>query len=583
MQKNAKRNRKSLIHRLVIWMCLLIGVLAVVLTTTYLYLHNIVQANTVSLSENAVSIYVNDINNSLINMSKTLDEVAFNTAELSNLNDSQDSQRYFTSENLLNVLNAKINYGTDADAYFIKNTGNDLVLTSFSGRVSGGQIAEVNAYLQGHDIASVLSEQNKWGSVRVGDSFYYLKYYDIDQNDIGVLVSAETMMSYVKQTVGEKNGYVLTDDQGNCISAAGVKAVQFSAGSSKLANSAQVVIHTSQNELIVTGKVPECGARLSNVIARSSVFQGFTVIQWVLILLVLLCLCMVVFLLLFLNREVMEPVRQLIGALRDVRSGHLERQVEYAASTREMDLLKRTFNHMTRQIRHLKIRSYEEKISRQKVELRYLQMQIRPHFYLNALTTVHSMTYKNKNEQIRSFIEALSNHLRYTLRDGVSKVTFAEEVRHIGDYIRMQEIRFPNSVLFVADVAPEAQNGMIPQFLILTFVENAFKYAMSLDTELSLLLKGRRMERNGRAYLQIVFEDNGKGYPEEVIRRVNAQEEGPAAADGGQIGLHNVKKTLALFYGKEGELVISNSRPTGARVEITLPFSEEGEHEAADR
>lgn len=40
---------------------------------------------------------------------------------------------------------------------------------------------------------------------------------------------------------------------------------------------------------------------------------------------------------------------------------------------------------MASQIRTLKIQAYEDALEKQKLELDYMQLQIEPHFYLNAL------------------------------------------------------------------------------------------------------------------------------------------------------------------------------------------------------
>ena len=575
MLRRSKRKEHSLIQWLLTLLSLLIAVLVIVLAVTYFYSVHMVQANTISLSQNAVSIYVNDMDNSMLNMSRTLDELAFHTVELADLDTTQESLRYFTSVDLLNTLNANINYGTDADVYFIKNDGSGLVLSSFSSRISGIGIAQVNCYLKEHDISADIPQQNHWGSVTIADDWYYLKYYHIRGNDIGVIVSVDTMMSYVKQTTDINGNYILTDEDGHCLSAVGVQAEKLRASTAKIENEQKIAVGNDQTELIVMRTVNACKARFYNLIPKSNVLKGFTIVQWLLIMLVFLCLCMVIGILIFINRQILYPVARLIGTTREVQTGHLDKQVDYRASTREMKLLKKSFNRMIRQIKVLKIRSYEEKISRQQTELKYLQMQIRPHFYLNALTTIHSMTYKNKNEQIRSFIEALSNHLRYTIRDGVTQVTLEEEVGHIEDYIKMQEIRFPDSVLFVADIAPEVKNCLIPQFIILTFVENAFKHAMSPDKGLSLMLQGKKTEKNGRSVLIIIFEDNGNGFPDDVIRRINAPNTDQNDTGGWQIGLFNIKKTLSLFYGKAGSMVLSNSQPSGAHVELIIPLGKE--------
>lgn len=575
--------RSSLIKRIIFRLSFLIGILVVVLIISYLYALNIVKRNTVDLSSNTIAIYTNDITNSLINMSKSLDEIAFNTSEIANLNSATDSEVYFTSIDLDSLLDAKINYANDADAYFIVNTINHLILCRYGNRVSNLQNVQIHQYLQITDIPARVKTQNQWTLIKIGDTHYYTKYYNISGNYVGIIVSTDTLMSYVEQTVQTKeSGYILTDDKGDYISSAGISLKGILDGKETLPNGSHVVDHFNHDYMIITGPIDECGARLSNIIIRKSFFQGMTFIQWMIILLVLLSLFLVIGISMFLNKEVIQPVLGLIIATRGIKYGNLEQQVNYSVSSKEMDILKNSFNLMVHEIKSLKIHSYEEKIDRQKAELKYLQMQIRPHFYLNALTTIHSMTYKDKNKEIRSFIEELSDHLRYTLREGLSKVTINEELEHTEGYIKMQEIKFPNSVFFVPDLNASMKDYLIPQFLILTFVENSFKHAMTLNCLLSILLQVREIKTDDKKFLQIVLEDNGIGFPKDVIQDINSNQVKNGDSSGKKIGINNVKRTLSLLYGNESTLKLSNCETSGARVEITIPIKEAQINETPD-
>lgn len=50
--------------------------------------------------------------------------------------------------------------------------------------------------------------------------------------------------------------------------------------------------------------------------------------------------------------------------------------------------MNKTFERMTHEIRKLKIDVYEEKLKHQRAELRNLQLQINPHFFLNSLNII---------------------------------------------------------------------------------------------------------------------------------------------------------------------------------------------------
>ena len=95
-----------------------------------------------------------------------------------------------------------------------------------------------------------------------------------------------------------------------------------------------------------------------------------------------------------------------------------------------------------------------------------LRAQIQPHFFLNAITTVSNMTYQNRNEEIRQYIAALAKFMRYMLNLQCKQVLVTEELAHIDNYLKMQAIRFPNSVCVETRMDPGAENLEIPYLLL---------------------------------------------------------------------------------------------------------------------
>lgn len=61
-----------------------------------------------------------------------------------------------------------------------------------------------------------------------------------------------------------------------------------------------------------------------------------------------------------------------------------------------------TFNTMADNIHQLKIEKYEAELRRQKMELRNLQLQIRPHFLLNTFNLMYSLSQLDDRENLEN-------------------------------------------------------------------------------------------------------------------------------------------------------------------------------------
>lgn len=573
-----RKNKKYSLKRGVsIRIAFLLIVLFAMLVYTYFYSVKIVKDSTITNAQSEVEIYKKDIDDKLKSISASVDEMLYQSDLYMRLKTEDESELYFTSMELLDALEKKIIFNNNADCFFVVNRDKNVRLLRLGNEVTNEQNIEVNHYFQDNVFHIEENLSSKWMLLSFGNTSGFMKAYMLGDTLVGAILFDESALSCINQkSMLDNTGFLLTDDRGKKYADLSIAKNEVIQKETIFSNSNP--INTDYNNfMLVTGQLEQCDARLTIYQDEDKIFAGFTIIQYGIFFLVLFAIALLIYVFVFLQKNVVEPIQNLEDATNEVAIGNWNKQIGDKSAINEINALEKSFNNMIKEIKELKIDSYEEKIERQQIELRYLQMQIKPHFYLNALTTIHSMTYKNLNSEIRTFVEALSDHLRYSIREGVSLVTIGEEINHVRDYIKMQEIRFPNSVFFMPDIEDEIQDNLIPQFIILTFIENSFKYAMDLEKILYILIQAKKVVRDDKEFIHLHIEDNGQGFSEEKLSLLNEREQNKPGQENG-LGIMNIKKTLQLFYGGQASVNFSNALPNGASVDIFIEKGEDSEN-----
>ena len=155
-------------------------------------------------------------------------------------------------------------------------------------------------------------------------------------------------------------------------------------------------------------------------------------------------------------------------------------------------------------------------------------------------------------------------------RSGLHTVPVKEEISHIENYFSMQECVYPGCIFHLIDLPPELGDWPIPQMLIQTIIENEYKYAVSLEDVLTILVRVSASDFDGEEMLKITVEDDGKGYPEDVLQAINSPDAQPGP-DGHRVGLWSVRRTMELMYERQGLTHFSNIEPHGCMNTIYVP------------
>ena len=112
-------------------------------------------------------------------------------------------------------------------------------------------------------------------------------------------------------------------------------------------------------------------------------------------------------------------------------------------------------------------------------ELSFLKAQINPHFLFNTLNNIYTLAITH-DENAADSIMKLSNIMRYVTDDvSADFVSLENEVDCISDYIELQRLRMNEDTPINFTVKGDIRHKNIPPLILMTFVENIFKYGIS--------------------------------------------------------------------------------------------------------
>ena len=277
----------------------------------------------------------------------------------------------------------------------------------------------------------------------------------------------------------------------------------------------------------------------------------------------------------FIRHTLFKPLQLLIAGMKKLSLGMLDVRLQ-TNETLEFVFLANTFNNMAEQIKSLRIGVYEEQLRVQKIELKQLQAQINPHFYMNSLNIIYNFAALKDTDSVKKMSLHLADYFRFIMRVNRDLITLDEELRHIRNYMDIQKFRFPNKLDCVYDMPNKLRSIALPALTIQPFVENAIIHGFVNHRQpFTITVRGSLLHEQGDAFLLIEIEDTGIGFTEDVMRRLN-EGEGLMSMETSRLGILNVIQRLKLRYDGRADIRFYNvTENGGAGVRIQLPLAEE--------
>ncbi len=186
-------------------------------------------------------------------------------------------------------------------------------------------------------------------------------------------------------------------------------------------------------------------------------------------------------------------------------------------------------------------------------ELSSLKAQIHPHFLFNTLNSLYALTLQASPDAPEAVLR-LSDMLRTMLYDGAQpRIPLRAELDLISNYIELERLRFGSRVeISLAWNNADSAELTIAPFVLLPFVENAFKHGVSTTSDTAWISLETSVKSNILTF-RIV---NSK---QECFHE-SAAPTAQAIASG--LGLANVRKRLELLYGDRFSLRINDEGET---------------------
>ncbi len=322
-----------------------------------------------------------------------------------------------------------------------------------------------------------------------------------------------------------------------------------------------------QNAFILRADSAKTELAVEMYLDQKAVYRNLPLIRRIGVAFSFVCILVLPVLLFVFHFLLVRPLKRIAHALNHLEQGQQEYRLTGSFSGRELIEISRSFNRMADQIQHLKIESYEEELEKNRVMLRNMQLQVRPHFLLNIFHLIFSMAQTGSFTGIQKMTLYLSAYFRHMFTED-NLHPLSVELELVKGYLGVLEVQYPDCFEALFEVDERLLAVPVPNLVLHNLLENIAKYTISVGIFITISIRGYL--REGTLYLEV--EDDGAGIEESVLREIRAGN--PVdKKDGRHIGLYNAGKRLKLFCSEEVRMEVESEVGSGTRVRILFPES----------
>lgn len=491
----------------------------------------------------SIEIYADSVNEKLHSVERFMYSTITHNESLEKLNHVQTFLEY--QENLKKVQTSftEFEYQNETHMTFLLETDS----TDHFINVSNLYIPYEDYLLLKSNLKSLRSDisDRKWKNVTTKNSEYLVKSVHYEGKIIYAVISSEDILKPLRKLNIGNNGKLSLKEPNNI-------------------PSENYLIH-AQNEKT------HLPFDIYVLVDYAEVFRNITLLEVFLSAVPIIITILSIIIILYIRQWMIKPITRLTERLSQLGDSIPPSEFFISEGILEIDKANDKLNKVIFDMQELKIREYHSQLELKKIELNYLKNQIRPHFYLNMLSMIHSMLQTKNYKEIEELTILTSNYLRHLFMANQDFSELKDEVQHIKDYLEIQRIRYGNSIYFSLDYNSDLQNTLVPSLLLQTFIENTIKHGFSFQDLFIILLSIKKVKTENSDYIQICIEDNGPGFSEEILSKLN-QKHSLITEDGHHIGITNTIERLNLLYPNDYTITFENNKEGGAKILLLIPY-----------
>lgn len=404
------------------------------------------------------------------------------------------------------------------------------------------------------------SVKKKWNIVECNGETYMCKIAQVDGVSLGCFVNIKDILAPFSEITMGKNGYVSLVDE------AGMEVA-------KLTDKGISSLQETENEVpkvpCICKELSQAPFEIQMCISSERIMGLIMGSVTMLFMLGIFLICSLVWILFITRQRILGPVQAFVKNLEYYGEEEVTFNIT-ESNLLELEQIDDKFKHMIHQIRRLKITLYEQELENQRIEMDYLKLQIRPHFYLNCLNFIYSMIDFKKYDYAKQMSQTTADYISYIFRNVHELVPVQAEKKHCEDYLKILLLRYPDQFEYYIELQEEVEDALIFPFLIQVFVENASKHALTLSEKILISVTVYPEEWENEKYINIYISDTGHGFPPDILEKL--KNDIPLSVDGQHIGIDNCKKRFQYYYKDKGKINFYNSPLGGAIIDIHIPF-----------
>jgi two-component system, sensor histidine kinase YesM len=562
----------SLVFKLFLCITLIIGPLMVVHIIYTHYAVEVIRNQVAQSNQNMLNIYMNQIDQSLEGVSNYIFNLSQNNTDLYYMqyNENFELNDYEEAKiRLFHSIANQSNFYTAIDSIFIYSSAyKDFINTQ---KFADTFLERDSAREEIRQLIADPPEQvmeGSWNIWKGAKNYYLLQYFNVNGVYIGAWVNMERLIKPFKYIdFGETGQALLTTSE--LIPITNQKFIEEKQINLTPKTKENHVISGNNDRFVLMREKSESGDfYLAALIPESEILERLPYLQRISSIITLAAILFFLFFIFIMRKIFLEPINRIVSAMKKLRKGDLDERLPTYRNSTEFEVMNATFNHMISEIKDLKINVYEEKLNLQRAELKHLQLQINPHFFLNSLNIIYNLATVKEFSLIQEMSKCLANYFRFMFRSNSYFVSLEDEIKHTENYLRIQQLRFPETFLYFVEVPDELKKCNVPPLIIQTIAENSIKHAFNFDVQLEIHIIVKQDEDPG--FIHIKIKDTGDGFPEDVLNSLK-KNESLTNSEGERIGIWNVKKRLSLLYGESSRIHFSNEQGKGATVQIWIP------------
>lgn len=166
-------------------------------------------------------------------------------------------------------------------------------------------------------------------------------------------------------------------------------------------------------------------------------------------------------------------------------------------------------------------------------ELKLLRAQLHPHFLFNTLNNLYSHTLE-ASPKSPEIVLKLSELLRSMIYDSNElKIPLRKEIELMRSYITLEQLRYGDRLDISVTITGDVERHLIAPFLLLPFLENAFKHGT-----------GKQLDQ---CWITMDIEMKGSDMYFKLVNSADPEKDEEPSGTGG-VGLMNVSRRLELLY-----------------------------------